>query len=95
MRVKVIRQFLNGPRLVHEGEVIEVSDARARELEKNNLVVPQLGAGMLSRGTRAVDPTPSLPPGGPTGEDQPRSLSRRGRPPRMSRSDAERGASGF
>lgn len=40
MQAKVIRQFLNGAHLAMPGEVIDLSDGRARELENNRLVVP-------------------------------------------------------
>lgn len=97
MKVKVIRQFLNGAQLAREGEVIEVGEGRARELERNNLVVPELGAGMARRAARvgAADPTPSPPSGGPTGEEEQPSSSRRGRPPRTRLSDSERDGSDF
>lgn len=89
MKVKVIRQFLHPTernRVVQEGETLDVTEGIARDLAKNNLVVPEPGSGMRAAAGRpaqagAVDPTPSPPTGGPTGgarnasswdQDQPR-----------------------
>jgi hypothetical protein len=87
MKVKVLRQFLDGSRLVHEGDVIDVPERRARALaaKKPPLVVLTIGSGMRPKAGEAavvgaIDPTPSLQIGGPTGEDKPVLLRRRGRP---------------
>lgn len=50
MRVRVIRQFLNGRDVVSEGRELVVSDRRAKQLEANKLVVPiDIGAGERQR----------------------------------------------
>lgn len=50
MNVKVIRQFLNGSEVVHEGTSIVVSDRRGKQLIANNLVAPaDVGSGSRER----------------------------------------------
>jgi len=63
MKVKVLRPFLDkGNRIVQEGNVIEVSDTRAVELEKKGLIVPTIGGK-----SGASDPFPVRLGGGPIG----------------------------
>lgn len=71
MLVKVTRPFLVGNGIVAtEGQVINVTDTRAKELEKKGVAVPTLGG----RG-RVEDAFPQRQDGGKTGaEEQPPSL---------------------
>lgn len=84
MHVTVIRPFLDSTGVRTEGEIITVSEMRAKELEKNGLIVPVVGGmhviGMttVDRATKGtgvptseVDPTPALPGGGLTGAEKP------------------------
>ena len=83
MRVKVLRQFLNGARVVVEGEIIIVTPDRAKALERNRLITKTIGGDMLEAAKGgAADPTPSPQPGGPTGEAKPASSRRPARPRR-------------
>ena len=93
MQARVLRQFLNGSKLVREGEVIEVTERRFQDLERNRLVGPvKIGTAMKApprsarstappEGRTAVksdpDPSTSLPPGGQTGEERPARSSSR------------------
>jgi hypothetical protein len=96
MRVKVLRQFLNGRDLVHEGQEIDVTDVRGRQLVINRLVTMNVGGGMRApAGVGAIDPTPSPPPGGLTGEGTPVSSPRRVRAPRMPNSRSGGDGRGF
>lgn len=72
MLVKVIRPFLvGGGTVATEGQVINVTDTRARELEKKGVVVPTLGGkGNVNDAFQqrqsggkigAVEQSPSLP----------------------------------
>lgn len=71
MQVKVVRPFLIGNGIVAtEGQVINVTDTRAKELEKKGFAVPTLGG--------KADPNDAFPQrqlGGKTGAaEQPPSL---------------------
>lgn len=89
--VKVIRQFLlpgsSPARIVQEGEFIEISESIAKDLERNNLVVPEVGHAMKRRAAQlgSEDPTEPRPTGGPTGEDKPASSLDPVRQPAMRR----------
>lgn len=94
MHVKVLRQFLNGRTIVHEGETIDVEERRAAALERHKppLIVREVGSAMVPQRQHAApvvgeganagtaDPTDTRPDGGPTGEVSRPSSSRRGRP---------------
>lgn len=94
MRVKVLRQFLNGRTVVHEGETIDVTEQRAAALERHvpPLVVREVGSlsaperqpqPLVGEGASAggQDPTSSPPTGGQTGGGRPASSSRAARRP--------------
>lgn len=97
LRVKVLRQFLNGDHIVHEGEMITATPERARDLERNRLVTMTIGgamrepAGSEAAKGGAADPIVSPPPGGPIGEAKPAS-SRRPAPRRKTRPLTSRAA---
>jgi hypothetical protein len=108
MQVTVLRQFLNGRQIVHEGEKIEVDERRAMALARHKppLIAHEIGAGTAADAERAkrmagegaeagaVDPTQSPQDGGPTGEDKPASSSRRGRPQQAPASSGRGGKRG-
>ena len=105
MQVKVIRQFLNGRQIAHEGDVIEVDERRAAALERHTppLVVREVGSGSVpthrppqqvaGEGANAggQDPTVTPPTGGPTGEDKPALSSQAVRRPARRASNGRRG----
>jgi len=65
MFVKVMRPFLGKEGVVEEGHILEVSNARAAELEGHGLVTPLVGAKQQSQ--KAADPMKPRRPGGQTG----------------------------
>lgn len=87
MKVTVIRTFLGNEGIKQEGDVIEVSEQRAAELEANGLVIGVVGGKMSPRvrtvpaGDKGaavetvVDPTMPRPTGGQTGAVEPVSSS--------------------
>lgn len=88
MKVKVLRQFLNGNELALEGQVLDLDERRAKALERNNLVAPaeigQKSRAAAARQAPAAEeaaaggvpgPITTDRAGGLTGADRPASLS--------------------
>ena len=79
VQVKVLRTF-SADGMKVEGQTIEVTEQRARQLERKGLVTLTIGGSMKpkSKGER-VDPTPSRQTGSRTGGENDASSSRQGR----------------
>lgn len=99
MKVKILRPHLGDRGTIHEvGEVLEVSELRAREMERNNLAAPlvtarnieTLGGGKGVADKSAPRPIPTAPIGGQIGEAKPASSSPADQAPPKTKSRSKR-----
>lgn len=93
MKATVVKPFLGNEGMKVAGEVIDVSDQRFAELEKNGLVVGVVGGKMQPRRKQPsglFDPTPPHRTGGQTGAGSKPLLSPQVQQPRTRTSRSRR-----
>jgi hypothetical protein len=96
MKVRVLRTFLGNEGLVQDGDVLDIADARARELEASGLVTPLVTGSMKPKERTPGEQSPTItrPSGGPTGAAKPASSSEEGPAPAKRTSWKRRGKRG-
>lgn len=78
MKVTVIRPFLTREGITQEGQIIDVSEIRARELEDNGLIISAIDKSRLPREAVPANETRPIvtrPTGSQTGAEKAASLS--------------------